>query len=173
MPRIKDTNGREHDITQDTIDRLYRAAHPEAASRQPRTRGVAVTVLVDGKEQKITLSDTVIRAAAAALDGQAGTQTATRTATTMHRPAAPIADDIDDDVLDDTIDARDVGDDAIRLRDEQVAQIARAETGGDMREAMRRWQVRNPGGYQKVREAFAGHRLPPVRQKRNHHLYID
>jgi hypothetical protein len=58
---------------------------------------------------------------------------------------------------------------AIAEWDQKIAQIAKDETKGDIREAANVLQLREPNLYHKRREAYAGQRLPRI-VSRNRHI---
>lgn len=56
--------------------------------------------------------------------------------------------------------------------DREIGRIAKDETKGDVREAARVLQLREPTLYHQRREEFAGHRLPRVAPRNNRHMSI-
>lgn len=54
--------------------------------------------------------------------------------------------------------------------DREIAKIAKDETKGDIREAARVLQLREPSLWHQRREEFAGHRLPTTKQRNNRHM---
>jgi hypothetical protein len=55
----------------------------------------------------------------------------------------------------------------------EVQKIAKDETKGDVREAAKILQLREPNLYHQRREEFAGQRLPRVQQKNNRHMTMQ
>jgi hypothetical protein len=95
------------------------------------------------------------------------------------QPGAPRRDERPDDGADDLIGDDELSDAEcsaiLREQDRLLATIAKQETNGDMREAMRLLCLRDPSAYQRRRAAFAGQRLPdPYRgRRRRRHVIME